>query len=213
MELSPEQLDALTELINIAFGRAAASLSTLTGHRVLLDVPRVAVYPIDELPSALATLVSDDLTTVHQIFTGPVAGDALLLVDYDQAVNLCGLLIENRPPLPVLDASDREVLTEVGNIVLSACLGTFGNILRVHISFSVPRLHLEELNAMLDTLIIEAEELRYALLMYADFKLKASGATGYLVIILGVASLDRLLRAASAQAQSVGEGAADSPSR
>jgi chemotaxis protein CheC len=199
MELKPEQLDALTEMINIAFGRAAASLSTLTGHRVLLDVPRVSVYPIDALPPALASLVHGDLTTVHQIFTGPVAGDALLLMDYDQAVTLCGLLVENRLPIPKLDASDREVLTEVGNIVLSACLGTFGNLLRVHISFSVPRLHLDELNAMLDTLIIETEELQYALVMYADFKLKGSGATGYLVIVLGVASLDRLLQAALAQ--------------
>lgn len=199
MELKPEQLDALTEMINIAFGRAAASLSTLTGHRVLLDVPRVAIYPIDALPPALASLVSGELTTVHQIFTGPVAGDALLLMDYDQAVNLCGLLLENRPPLSKLDASDREVLTEVGNIVLSACLGTFGNLLKVHISFSVPRLHLDELNAMLDTLIIDTEELQYALVMYADFRLRASGATGYLVIVLGVASLDRLLQAALTQ--------------
>ena len=40
MELTALQQDALIELLNIGFGRAAASLSQLTGHRVLLDVPR-----------------------------------------------------------------------------------------------------------------------------------------------------------------------------
>ena len=80
MDLKPEQMDALVELINIAFGRAAASLSTLTGQRVLLDVPRVVVQPIDKLYEALDNLVDTDLATVHQIFTGPVAGDALLLL-------------------------------------------------------------------------------------------------------------------------------------
>ena len=35
MELTPIQKDALTELLNIGFGRAAASLSQLTGHREL----------------------------------------------------------------------------------------------------------------------------------------------------------------------------------
>ena len=34
MELTAVQQDALVELLNIGFGRAAASLSQLTGHRV-----------------------------------------------------------------------------------------------------------------------------------------------------------------------------------
>ena len=37
MQLTAAQQDALIELLNIGFGRAAASLSQLTGHRVILD--------------------------------------------------------------------------------------------------------------------------------------------------------------------------------
>ena len=40
---------------------------------------------------------------------------------------------------PNLDASGREVITEVGNIVLNACLGVFGNLLKVQVTFAVPR--------------------------------------------------------------------------
>ena len=51
MNLTAEQQDALIELINIGFGRAAASLSELTGHRVQLEVPQVTMCPIDEMSS------------------------------------------------------------------------------------------------------------------------------------------------------------------
>jgi chemotaxis protein CheC len=86
------------------------------------------------------------------------------------------------------------VLTEVGNILLNACLGMFGNLLHIQVSFSVPRLHLESLNSVLKSLVIGKEELRYALVVYTAFRMRDSEVTGYLVIVLGVASLDRLIR-------------------
>lgn len=193
MNLTPQQQDALTELINIAFSRTAAALSEMTGHRVLLDPPRVALCPIGELTAHLDDLGVGEVATVHQIFTGPVAGDALLMLNYDGALALSDLLIGGRSPLPRLDATDREVLTEVGNILLNACLGMFGNLLKVKVAFSVPQLHLAALHGLLDSLIIEQDGLRYALIIYTGFRVRDSTVTGYLVIVLGVASLDRLL--------------------
>ena len=195
MQLTDQQHDALIELINIAFSRAAAALSELTGQRVIVEVPRVAVHPIDRLATALSEFVHGEIATVHQIFTGQVAGDALLLLGYESAMLLTDLLTEGRRQGGRLDSSDREVLTEVGNIVLNACLGSFGNIVNVHISFSVPRMHIEALGDLLDSLVIGQEELRYALVVRADFRLRDSAVGGYLVIVLGVASLDRLVHA------------------
>lgn len=199
MILSETQHDALVELINIAFGRAAASLSELTGHRVELDVPQVSVVPVSELSAALGGLIRGEVTSVHQIFSGPVAGDALLLLDYQGALNLVSLLTEEPPGERHLGAAEREVLTEVGNILLNACLGTFGNLLRVHISFAVPRLQLDSLEGLLDTLVIESTELRYALVVFTDFHLRDQKVGGYLMIVLGVASLDLLIQSIEGQ--------------
>src|SRR6478672_3539202 len=85
VELTAIQQDALIELLNIGFGRAAASLSQLTGHRVLLEVPQVSVHPISELRKSLQVIVSPNVASVHQIFSGPVAGDALLMLDQSGA--------------------------------------------------------------------------------------------------------------------------------
>ena len=79
MQLNAVQHDALVELLNIGFGRAGASLSRLTGHRVLLEVPQVSIHPINQLHDFLDKVVEDEVASVHQIFSGPVAGDALVL--------------------------------------------------------------------------------------------------------------------------------------
>jgi len=193
MNLSPQQRDALTELINIAFSRTAAALSEMTGHRVLLDAPQVTLCPIGEVAEHLSNFVQGEVATVHQLFTGAVSGDALLMLNYEGALLLSDLLTGGRVPSPRLDASDQEVLIEVGNILLNACLGMFGNLLKVQVAFSVPRLHLKTVNALLGSLVIGQEELRYALVVYTNFRMRDSAVTGYLVIILGVASLDWLL--------------------
>ncbi len=61
------QEDALIELLNIGFGRAAASLSELTGHRVLLEVPEVTIHPIDEVSRVARARHPTDVASVHQI--------------------------------------------------------------------------------------------------------------------------------------------------
>jgi chemotaxis protein CheC len=87
MQLTEQERDAVTELINIAFSRAAASLSQLTSNRVDLEVPEVAVHQTSEITSAVSRFVSGDVATVHQVFSGPVAGDAFLLLNFSGAVS------------------------------------------------------------------------------------------------------------------------------
>ena len=195
MKLTAQQEDGLIELINIGFGRAGGSLSKLTGHRVKLEVPQIAICPIDEIADRLRPLLDNEIATVHQIFTGQVDGDALLVLDQNSAAILKELLT-NEPALPLaIDRSAREVLTEVGNILLNACLGTFGNVLKVQVSFSVPHLTLDSLEHVIGSISIDREGLRYALIIHSSFGLRDSNLTGYLVIVLGVASIERLIRA------------------
>ena len=195
MDLTAVQQDALVELINIGFGRAAAALSKLTGHRVQLEVPHITMCPIEQMGDYLRPLVQNEVASVHQIFSGSVVGDALLVIDQHSAAILKELLT-NEPALPLeIDASAREVLTEIGNILLNACLGTFGNLLHVQVSFSVPHLTLETLEGVVTSITVDREGLRYALIVHAGFRLKGSSLTGYLIIVLSVASIERLIRA------------------
>jgi chemotaxis protein CheC len=195
MELTASQKDALAELINIGFGRAAASLSKLTGHRVQLEVPQVMLCPVSELSEVLRPYIDGEIASVHQVFSGPVAGDALLVLD-QRSGGMLKELLTNEPALPLsIDASAREVIAEVGNILLNACLGMFGNLLKVQVSFTVPHVTLEGLESLVESVVVEREGLRYALVVHAGFRLKGGDVNGYLVIVLSVASIDRLIRA------------------
>jgi chemotaxis protein CheC len=206
MELTERQRDAISELINIAFARTGAALSELTGHRVLLNAPEVSIHPTTELPVALAKFLPGEVASIHQVFGGPVAGDALLLLNHDGAVHLTDLLTDgSAPPSSRLDESAREVLTEVGNILLNACLGMFGNLLDVRVSFSVPRLHLDTLDDLLASLIAGDKEPQYALVIYTAFQIRDSSVKGFLVMVLSVASLDRLIQEVEAWEERQGE--------
>jgi chemotaxis protein CheC len=192
MELTASQQDALTELINIGYARAAAALSDLTGHRISLEVPEVAIHAIPEIKAKLERVVKGEVATVHQVFSGPIRGNAILLLDREAALLLNGLLTD-RPGSPELDGAAREVITEVGNIVLNACLGAFGNLLKVQVSFTVPYLQVEKVQRVLGSIIVAGNELEYALVIHTRFHMRTKDVSGYLVIILGVTSLEMLL--------------------
>ena len=197
MVLTETQTDALTELINIAFARTGAALSELTGHRVLLEPPTVRLHLATELDNELASFLPGEVAWIHQVFDGPVAGDALLLLNYDGAVQLTELLTDDSPGSHRLDESAREVLTEVGNILLNACLGVFGNVLHVHVGFSVPRLRLDNVDELIHWLGAGRRERDgepvYALIIFTKFQVRASQVNGYLVLVLNMAAFDRLV--------------------
>jgi chemotaxis protein CheC len=145
---------------------------------------------------ALECVMQAHVVGVHQIFSGgPVAGDALLMLNASGASRLTELLT-NEPALPLaIDASAREVITEAANILLNACLGTFGPLLNPQVSYSVPHLEIANLGAILQPLMAAQQGLRYALIVHAGFRLGNGAVAGYLLIVLSVASLDRLMHA------------------
>lgn len=193
MEITSEQRDTLTELINIGYARAAGALSDLTGHRISLAVPEVNAYKIDQIAPLLQNVIAGEVASVNQIFGGPISGNAILLLDKAAAL-LLNRLLTDRPDAGALDDAGREVITEVGNIVLNACLGVFGNLLQVQVSFTVPSLQIDEVQQVIESVTVRDHELRYALMIHTRFHLRTSDVSGYLVIILGVTSLERLLQ-------------------
>jgi chemotaxis protein CheC len=192
MELNLNQKDALTELINIGYTRAAGALSEITGHRISLEVPEVAICTVPEITGKVLQVIQGEVNSVNQVFLGPVNGNAILLLDGEAAFALNGLLTEMAAPSG-FDGVVPEIITEVGNIVLNACLGTFANLLNIQVSFTVPIFQVESVNKVIHSLTIESQPLEYALIVQTCFHLREREVKGFLVIILGVTSFATLL--------------------
>jgi chemotaxis protein CheC len=192
MQLTEASQDALTELINIGYGRAAASLSQLTRRRISLKVPQIAVYEISKAISVLREFMEGEVASVHQLFSGVVSGQSMLLLNREAAVTLISLLLGYSATSGDLRQAEREVLTEVGNILLNACLGVFGNVLRVQMTFSVPRFHMDNVEDMLRSSTVQNQDLQYALMVHTRFHISTSNVSGYLMMVLGVTSLSKI---------------------
>lgn len=191
MELTAKQRDTLTELINIAYARAAGALSDLTGHRITLAVPDVTIRRINSVTPALQEVIDGEITCVNQFFGGPIAGNAILLFDKGSAQMLTRLLNDD-PEADILDEASRDTMIEVGNIVLNACLGAFGNLMHVNLKFTVPHLQVDEIENVLRSIRLQDEKFEYAMMIRTRIDLRASDVSSFLVILLGVTSLERV---------------------
>jgi chemotaxis protein CheC len=193
MELSDFQKDALTELINIGYGRAAGALSEMTGHRVMVEVPQVTLHAVEDIGAILENTLSAQVANVNQKFSGPVSGNALLLMNEASAKVLSAMLGSQAPVSDDFDANAREIIKEVGNILLNACLGAFGNLLQIHVSFTVPQLAVEHVSQVMHDPTRPVPDSSHGLLVHTRFHVQSVDISGYLVIVLGLASFDRLM--------------------
>ncbi len=194
-DLTLLQLDALTEQVNIGFGRAAAVLSTLLGRRILLEAPLAGVYPLEALAEELGALLPGEITAVQQVFHGEFFGDAYILLAHEHAAALVDLLLGGPGAQRQMTSSDYEALMEVGNIVLNNFLGTFGNLLHTRIIFALPRVRLESVSALLAGSLARTSGRQRAVLVRTRFALAGVSLAGHLVMILDVAALDALRQA------------------
>lgn len=196
MLLTNRQKNALLEFMNLALSRSAVSLSELTGAHVVLELPEVYLHPVSGLATHLSGFAEGDIATVSQIFKGSMSGNALWLLNYNSATKLMNLLSDSPYlDLPRPNDSAYEMLTEVGNILLNACLGMLGNLLDMKVFFSMPLLNLQKLNVLLNSLVVGKTELRYALTVKTTLHLYEHSVSGYISVVLGVPSLSQLIKA------------------
>ncbi|GAB4271222.1 MAG: chemotaxis protein CheC [Deferrisomatales bacterium] len=205
VELTEGQKDVLTEVVNLGMGRAASSLSRLTGERVLLEVPRIAILTLDRLDEELAPVLRQEVCSVLQGFHGDITGDAILFLPVDSAANLVGLLVGRSLPLERITELEQAALMEVGNIVINACLGSLSNLLETRFSFLVPQVAVRNFRAILRSGALgEGEAARVCLLIESRFRVKEREVDGYLAVVVGVESARALAAAADRLARKAG---------
>lgn len=142
--LTPDDLDILQEIMNIAFGRATADLADLINIFINLSVPNVTVIGRSQLPTYLETELTDrkrGINLVEQRFWGRFHGSALLVFPSNVGKELITLLagpetqsFESDP----IDELEKGVLMEVANILIGACVGKISELLGDAVTYSPP---------------------------------------------------------------------------
>jgi chemotaxis protein CheC len=159
---------------------------------VVLDVPQISILSIHDLSGVMSSMYSD-LAAVEQQFSGGLHGDVVLIMDLDVASVFIDLLSGGPGVSRQLTFSDREALLEVGNILLNAYIGSFGNLLKTQVNVSIPLLHMHSLEKLL-TMIEDEGKNPYVLLVKTKFLLNNGSVVGHVALIIEADSLDDLFQ-------------------
>ena len=198
MNVSAEEIDALRELINIGVGRAAGALNDMVGAHVELRVPSVRLVSPADIKEATTWVNEQELATVRMGFSGEIQGTTELVFPADSASKLVALLTGEELGTPDLDSLRAGALTEVGNILLNAVMGSITNVLERHISYELPTYSEETPEDLVEAVRSQAEAT--VLLAQTHFLVRQSHSSveqekieGEVTLLFGMGSFEVLL--------------------
>jgi chemotaxis protein CheC len=147
--ISEEEQDILQEIMNIAFGKAAADLAEVINIFVVLSVPDIRIIKAVDLPDYIRLEFSEfgNISIVEQNFWGEFKGSALLIFPAGAGKELISLLGDGGELTFESQSSDileKETLMEVGNILIGACVGKVAELLKDVVTYSPPRVIIED---------------------------------------------------------------------
>lgn len=199
IDLRQAEVDALKEMANIGAGHAATALSQLTNRRVMIDVPNVGIYPIEEAAAA----VGDERQVVAAILIqvlGDLTGRSLMIFDKSCAMQLVDVLLgRDSDRTHILGDIERSTLEETANILTGAYLNGLSSLLGLMLIPSVPRLAVDVCDAVLSASYLDlSRENRIVIVLDTRFRFDPSdaGMSGHFVLLPDTASLNVILKAA-----------------
>ena len=181
-DLSVDQRDALQEIANIGMGQAGSSIAKIWGEFVSLSIPRIAHIDRQSIPSMLSRFVGDGtVNAVRQAFHGQLRGEVIVVFSGgcgDQLAELMGYDETDR-------VEEQELLLDVANILVGACMGSVAETLEVDIGFSAPSVMGLDI---LPSQLIRPDEMvaGRALFLEVCFTLEKKSFASHLIVLMPV---------------------------
>lgn len=195
MLLTTKQNQGLITFLKSGFiGSTISGLEELSQRNIKMEIKDISLNPVNRLENKFSPFVDNEVSTIHQSFSGSISGDAFFLLDYTNALSFCHSLRETSIlPSPHLDFDRRDILTEVGNIILNNYLGMFSELLQLQVNFCFPCFRLEPLPKLINHIVIGKNEIRYSLVIEIAFNFLDRSIMSYIILVSGVLSLSCLI--------------------
>lgn len=185
-----DQLDALREIVNIAMGRAADSLARLLDRFIELPVPVVRFVEAARVLDAIREMITveGDVTAVRQAFTSVAPGECVVIFGSTSFRELAELMGHEGAEC---EASESELLLDIANLLVGACVGGIGEQLGQELSYSPPSIIVSR--APIDRVLDPANvPWRTALLLEVNFKIEGRSFVAHLLIFWPEAAIARV---------------------
>ena len=195
-DLTPIQLDALREIGNVGAGNSASALSQIINKRIDMNVPKVALVPIEAVPD----LVGGPDTIVVGVFLriyGKAPGNVLFLLPQKSAFYLVDTLMgREHGTTKSLDFMDESALMEIGNILSGAYLNAFFSFTHISMLPSIPALAMDMAGAILNIILVQLGQMGdQAMVIETEFLAEDDGISGHFFLVPDPGSLGILIKA------------------
>ncbi|WP_303786480.1 hypothetical protein [Azovibrio restrictus] len=184
------ELDALAEAFNVGVGSAAAVLSRMVGSEVVLSVPELKVVDKAAALESFGVAGSDRVCAVVQPYGGAFESRALLMFTEAKSYDLVRAVVPAHMAGMQMGDMAQDALTEVGNLVLDACLTAVGDLLACALTTRVPYLVKGEAAEVMAQM-----EGREMMLLHMLFAIADRNIDGYVGFLLDQQAMEALKQA------------------
>lgn len=141
---STAQEDTLKELINISFGLSASLIGDMLDSHALLHVPEISNIDIQKLDTKIVEVLdqAEEFYITKQRFLGSFTGEVLFVFSTYSANAFCNLLLGESEQSN--DTDIKSSILELTNIITSACIGKFCEMICGETIFKVPSVEKRE---------------------------------------------------------------------
>jgi len=188
------QYDVLKEIGNIGAGNATTALSTMINSKVDMNVPKVDLLNIKELPDMLGgaeEIVVGILITLE----GEINGMMMFMMEQMSAIRIVDILMGKSSKLEDFTEMEYSALREIGNIIAGAYLSSLSTLTGIKINASIPYMSIDMAGAILSVPAIEFGKVGdKALIIETQFVKDDSDVNGYFILIPTLESYDVILK-------------------
>ena len=201
IKLTPEQLDMLKELGNIGSGHAITALSELINDRVDVSLTAVNIIPFWKIPD----LFENPNTEAFGIYSEIIGKPDLSIIQIFTKVSVINLInilndedhieIEDVRSIQELDDFTFSIISEIGNILAGNYASALANLLSIKLVPEVPKLALDNLDAMLDTIIAKYSlNSDYTIIVKTKIQVKEIELNGTICLVPSMKILKELFK-------------------
>ena len=198
MNYRDAQIDVLKEIVSVGIGNGANALNMLLGSHVHLEVPSVKVLPPKEFEKEVQKHRAGCLSAVNLPFRGDFSGIAELVFPSESASRFIAVLTDEETGDLDINSIRAGTLSEVGNIVLNAVMGSISNLLSLKFSYSIPNYTEGDFDNLLPLHHMTMPDTT-VLLVRTHFKVGTLEIEGDIILFFEVGSFDKLMEAVDAR--------------
>jgi len=186
--LTPMELDLITEIVNIGTGKASATLSEVLNSKIELRVPLVKVDRYQDIKRAVEVR-KINYNKIILKFDGGIQGAAGMVFMQPTSEKLVKVLMDVDPDSDGFEEVKKEIVSEMGNLILNGVVGSLSNILETKVHYEVPYYY--ESGKIIDSSLV-SDSTSLIMLCIATMRVKSHDFEFDLILVFSDTSFTKL---------------------